>query len=568
MKEFAYLNSGLEVVIPDEIEELKAPNDEHYLVSNSPNLKAEIYAPEIDFYLKNSKDSVLQKAKNLNILYKARASVFDLAKDMDYEKNVGKNIILISDKDRTNLTEILKQNGYKVINLTHAEVKFLYGEIGDLYTTVLSANDEFEVKSDFVLVDGIKEYMLRQSGTLDIGILTDEEILKYLDEKTPIYHYKSAITYDDKICQYHKRRSEHCAKCVDICPTVAILKDDEKKELVFSHIDCVGCGGCVSVCPSGAIDYAKMPSEAFYDMALKFKDKKIVITPRIMDLETCDVTLDEGVLPFAIEGEKFLSQTHFMTLLQESGANLIFFSDIIAPGVKESIELVNQIIKAKFNEVGILVAKDETQLRKQLKELKFIDGLKFHMNERTLSKREIFSKRVLHIVGDDDLGVAKSGEWVRYGKVSIDESTCTLCLSCVGACNVGALIADESDNSIKFNASLCTTCGYCVQSCAEKETIFLERGEIELKKEYFKYQTLAKDELFKCIECGKEFATTKSILKIANMMTPLFGNDTDRIKTLYCCSECKAKVMIQKQIKEAKEMQDEILKDSKWKIKI
>lgn len=563
MKEFAYLDGGLEVVVPDEIEELKAPNDEHYLVSNSPNLKAEICAPEIDFYLKNSKDDILQKAKNLNILYEARASVFDLAKDMDYEKNVGKNVILISDKERTNLSEILKQNGYKVINLTHAEVKFLYGEIGDLYTTVLSANDEFEVKSDFVLVDGIKEYMLRQSGTLDIGILTDEEILKYLDEKTPVYHYKSAITYDENICQYHHRRSKHCAKCVEICPTVAILKDDEKKELVFSHIDCVGCGGCVSVCPSGAIDYAKMPSEAFYDVALKFKDKKIVITPRIMDLETCDVTLDEGVLPFAIEGEKFLSQTHFMTFLQESGANLIFFSDVIAPGVKESIDLVNQIIKAKFNEVGILVAKDEIELRKQLKELKFIDGLKFHMNERTLSKREIFSKRVLHIVGNDDLGVAKSGEWVRYGKVSIDESTCTLCLSCVGACNVAALIADESDNSIKFNASLCTTCGYCIQSCAEKETIFLKRGEMELKKEYFKYQTLAKDELFKCIECGKEFATTKSILKIANMMTPLFGSDTDRIKTLYCCADCKAKIMIQKQIKEAKEMQDEILKESK-----
>lgn len=563
MKEFAYLDDGLEVVVPDEIEELKAPNDEHYLVSNSPNLKAEIYAPEIDFYLKNSKDSILQKAKNLNILYEARASVFDLAKDMDYEKNVGKNIILISDKDCTNLSEILKQNGYKVINLTHAEVKFLYGEIGDLYTTVLSANDEFEVKSDFVLVDGIKEYMLRQSGTLDIGILTDDEILKYLDEKTPTYRYKSAITYDENICQYHHRRSEHCAKCVEICPTVAILKDDEKKELVFSHIDCVGCGGCVSVCPSGAIDYSKMPKDAFYETALKFEDKKLVVTPRIMDLETCDVALDEGVLPFAIEGEKFLSQTHFMTLLQESGANLIFFSDVIAPGVKESIDLVNQIIKAKFNEVGILVAKDETQLRKYLKELKFIDGLKFHMNERTLSKREIFSKRVLHIVGDDDLGVAKSGEWVRYGKVSIDENTCTLCLSCVGACNVAALIADESDNSIKFNASLCTTCGYCIQSCAEKETIFLERGEIELKKEYFSYQTLAKDELFKCIECGKEFATTKAVLKIANMMTPLFGDDAEKIKTLYCCADCKAKIMIQKQIKEAKKMQDEILKELK-----
>lgn len=35
-----------------------------------------------------------------------------------------------------------------------------------------------------------------------------------------------------------------------------------------------------------------------------------------------------------------------MTLLQTSGANIVYYSNIIAPGVKESIDLVNQIIKA------------------------------------------------------------------------------------------------------------------------------------------------------------------------------------------------------------------------------
>jgi DNA-directed RNA polymerase subunit RPC12/RpoP len=54
---------------------------------------------------------------------------------------------------------------------------------------------------------------------------------------------------------------------------------------------------------------------------------------------------------------------------------------------------------------------------------------------------------------------------------------------------------------------------------------------------------MAKDELFACSECGKEFATKKSIEKIAAIMTPLFGADDVKIKTLYCCSDCKPKVM-------------------------
>lgn len=306
------------------------------------------------------------------------------------------------------------------------------------------------------------------------------------------------------------------------------------------------------MCPSGALDYAKMPRDAFLEVVKLYEDKKILITPRIMDIKNCDVEIDAGVLPFAIEGEKFLSETHFMTMLQISGANIVYYSDIIAPGVRESIDLINQIIQAKYGETGVFIASDEIELRKVLKEQKFIDGLKYEMSEYATPKREIFAKRVKHIVGDDNLGLAKTGEWVRYGKVTINQDSCTLCLSCVGACNVGALMADESDNTIKFNASICTTCGYCIESCAEKETIFLDRDGMRLEPSYFEHQVLAKDELFKCIECGKEFATTKAVMKIANMMTPIFGADADKVKTLYCCADCKAKVMIQKQLRENK----------------
>ncbi|EAJ4223391.1 ferredoxin, partial [Campylobacter coli] len=89
------------------------------------------------------------------------------------------------------------------------------------------------------------------------------------------------------------------------------------------------------------------------------------------------------------------------------------------------------------------------------------------------------------------------------------------------------------------------TCGYCEVSCAEKDTLKLTRSGMEFNPNYFEYQTMAKDELFTCIECGKEFATKKAVEKIANLMKPKFGNDESKIKTLYCCADCKAKVMIE-----------------------
>ena len=63
---------------------------------------------------------------------------------------------------------------------------------------------------------------------------------------------------------------------------------------------------------------------------------------------------------------------------------------------------------------------------------------------------------------------------------------------------------------------------------------------------------LAKDELFKCIECGKEFATTKAVTKIADMMGAHFSSEPEKMKTLFCCGDCKAKIMIKKQIEDAR----------------
>ncbi|CAD7287511.1 Ferredoxin-type protein NapF [Campylobacter majalis] len=547
MKEFGFYNTLDEPIVLNEQIEISNDLNAKFLISNSDKLKADIVAHEIDFYLKNTLDDTLTKAKNTLLLYEARASAFDLAKDVDYKKKTGKNILVVSNSERKSLDERLSQGGYKSIWLNHFEIKFVYGSAGELGAIVLKDNEEYEIEFDFMLVNNAQNYMLKQSGCIEISTLSDDEILAYLDTHHPIYSYKSYIHYDQSICQYHERRHEICAKCADVCPSVAILKDDETKHLVFSHIDCVDCGECVGVCPSGAIDYSRITRQSFAQIARMYKGKIPLVVPNAC-FDDVSVSLPSGVLPFGAWSEKFLSEAHLLTLLQESGSSVVIYSPSPSRVLNEAVLIINQIYELKFKTKAIYVARDEDTLRAALDMAKIISGSEYSTSEYALPKREIFSKRLSYIVGDGDLGEVYTDELIRYGKIEINRDTCTLCLSCVGACNVNALIADKASNSIKFNPSICTACGYCELSCAEKDTLFLHRGVIELKPQSFTYTELARDELFKCVECGKEFATKKAVEKIATLMAPKFADYPEKIKTLYCCSDCKAKVMIKAQI--------------------
>ena len=556
MKDFGFYSAGFsDMVLSDGIEiygDEEVAKNEEFIVANSPKLKAQIYAPQINFYIVNTKDEPLVIAQNVDILYEAAAAAFDGALYSDHQKLVGKNVILACDEPREELVALLKQHGFKVIALSRAEIKFVYGEIGDLSVSISGKEGEFEVQSDFFLVRGAQAYQLRQSGCYEISGLKDGEILEILQSKSPVYRYRNSTIFDPAICQYQGRRNDLCAKCVEVCPTVAILKNDEKRELVFSHIDCIGCGECVSVCPSGALKFAPLPQSVFYEISKLYKGKIPLLIAEGEISSALKIELPCGVLPFGIFGSKQIDEVNLLSAMQESGSSVIVYGADAGEGTREAVGLINGISRAIYGKDAVFLARNLAELQEALGFAQSAQPWGLSINEQGLSKKEIFSKRVSAMVGEGSFGTVKSGERLRFGEVSINESSCTLCLSCVGACNTGALYADNSDNSIKFNASLCTTCNYCVLSCAEKDTMALNISGVRLAPEFFTYRMLAKDELFKCIECGKEFATTKAVMKIADMMGAHFSSEPEKMKTLFCCGDCKAKIMIKKQIEDAR----------------
>lgn len=551
MQEFIYYNpKGLDFPVSDEIfvtTNIEDAKDKNFIISNTDEISSELTAKEIDFYIKNSQDNLSNKIKNVSKLYEIAVTKYDLAQDISYSQEISKELLLITNtqEEYDSFISKVKADDFELFSINENIIKNISGHIGNLQVTVNDEDEDIVLNVSQIVWFNAKEEGLKQSGTFDPNKSSIDEIIETLKANINSYSYKKFTTYDKTICQYDGRREVICSKCEEVCPTVAITKDDKTKTLTFSQIDCHVCGGCISVCPSGALDYAPSNKEALFEMSKFYKNTHPLVIPSKMNMQDLEISLKENILPFAIEGEKFLDETAFLTLLQMSGSQVIFYSDFLSKGTNDAIRIVNDIYQKRYEKNAILVAMNKEELENAIKEVSFVENTYFNFNQETLKKREIFSHRLQKIVGNDNLGEVITGEHIHYGKVQVNQDTCTLCLVCVGACNVGALIADAKDNTLRLNPSICTSCGYCEISCPEKDCLTIKRDVIELEPNWFKENILAQDKLFACVECGKEFATVKSIEKIASIMAPIFSSDPVKERSLYCCADCKPKIMMQ-----------------------
>ncbi len=83
-----------------------------------------------------------------------------------------------------------------------------------------------------------------------------------------------------------------------------------------------------------------------------------------MNIPSIKVELKENVLPFKIEGEKFLHEATLLTILQESGSQVVFYTDFLSKGTKDCISILNQTYQAKYQKDAILLAMNEEELVK------------------------------------------------------------------------------------------------------------------------------------------------------------------------------------------------------------
>ena len=549
MQEFIYYNkNGLDFPLNEKIQvttNLDDIKDKNFLISNTKDVKSELIAFEIDFYIKNSNDNFSKKIENVLKLYEINGIKFDFAQDIPQNIKISNSLMIIYEniEDYNSFASNLKKDEFELYRVEEKLIKEIKNTIGEFEVVVNSNDKEIILKTSQIVWFNQKLKKLKK-GIFDPKLISSDDIVESLKANIDSFSFKKTILYDKSICQYHERKDEICSKCEEVCPTNAITKDEKNRRLVFSLVDCIRCGECVSVCPSGSLNSANTSRESLYEVSSFYKNTKPLIISSKSNIDELSVELGKDVLPLCIVGDIF-DETMLLTYLQVSGSQLIYFSNDISKGTKESIKIVNDIYLAKYGKVGVYFVSSESELKDALEKQEFIENSYYDFNQRDMKKREVFSVRLQKLVGDEDLGIVKTGPDIHYGRVLVNEANCTLCLACVGACNVDALFANESDFTLRVNPSLCTACGYCEVICPESDCLSINYDEMELNPSWFGETILAQDKLFACVECGVEFATTKAIEKIAALMGPKFAFDPVKERTLYCCANCKPKVMMQ-----------------------
>jgi ferredoxin len=71
------------------------------------------------------------------------------------------------------------------------------------------------------------------------------------------------ISWDSAVCQYSGRLGIGCSLCSEACSQGAISRNCEGIDV--DPVLCVECGSCVSVCPTGALQYQRFPDQVFVD---------------------------------------------------------------------------------------------------------------------------------------------------------------------------------------------------------------------------------------------------------------------------------------------------------------
>ncbi len=430
---------------------------------------------------------------------------------------------------------------FEVFLLEISRVSRVNGYLGN-FQAELENGEECKFSQAVMFV--YDENLLRFKGFFSVADFDNpNSLIEALKVNLGEYSYKEIIGYKEDFCQYHHRREKHCTKCAEACPTFGVGADDSLMELVFSAVDCIACGVCVGVCPTSSLEYEELPKEGLEEIVGLYQGHKIFLCDEASyrGLVAQNIVLESSLTPLVLPTLKILNENDLLMMLQTSQNEMIVFGE-----ESEAICFINNITQQIYQRNGIVVVDSWKEISLCAKTLQEFEGY-LYKNRYLRSHRESFAQRIQYMIKDKDFGVAKSVAPVFYGDICLDSGKCTLCLSCVGACNVNAIFAKSDDFSLRFNPSLCTTCGYCVESCPEK-IMEVSREGMRLESNYFKTRELAKDIPFLCVECGKPFSTRKSIEKIKTMLSVSFSTDPKKLRTLECCADCKVKVMFEDQV--------------------
>ena len=378
--------------------------------------------------------------------------------------------------------------------------------------------------------------------------------------------------YRETICAHAHSGRPGCNRCIDVCSTGAISSIDEHVS-VNAHL-CAGCGGCATVCPSGAMryEYARVP-----DVGARLKT--MLSTYQTAGGENACLVfhdLEEGagliasVGRHAVRGGRGLpARTIPVGVFHVASVGIDTLLGAIAYGASQvlvlsgschseayqlAVETQMKIAQTILNGLGysgehfqLLRTDDAKSLEKTLWDITpaatVADSANFNFSSE---KRTTLDFAIDHIESHapqrvDEVALPAGSP---FGKVSVDREKCTMCMACVGACPASALQDAPEQPQLRFIERNCIQCGLCANTCPE-EAISLQ-ARLLLTADAKAPTVVNEAEPFECVRCGKPFGSRRMV---DNMLAKLGQHSmfptNDALRRLQMCGECRVVDMVE-----------------------
>lgn len=320
-----------------------------------------------------------------------------------------------------------------------------------------------------------------------------------------------------------------CTHCADVCPTSAIGLLGRLPSINQSL--CVGCAGCVAVCPSEALKLDDFnPTELFFSFA---SDEENLLScqkniPCIAALSSehlislCalkkGLVLDSGHCSNCDIGEKVLEvmgeradRANYLLEAIECEGEIVFEEIGYSTGDTEEPKDRRDFFKT-FHLRGIGKAKHDFEKEVQSTTDEFIEAVIDSSHTQELRAKKITDRRKLFFtalkrVEKPSLFHVVDAKMISFTSQKImDEAKCTACQMCYRVCPTAALTSDMRNSKIDFDPFLCVKCHLCHDVC-ESDAISVSTSYN--LKEWFepKVQNLITYLVRRCDECDAIFSS-------------------------------------------------------------
>ena len=367
------------------------------------------------------------------------------------------------------------------------------------------------------------------------------------------------FNYDPEICAHSRSGIVACTRCIDACPTEAIISLNEQVEV--NPYLCQGGGSCATACPTGAITYAyPTPAnqlEILRQVILNYRNaggKNAVIL--FFDkangsevVQNCISSLDENVLPIQVEEVGSIGLDAYLCLLAYGAHSAKILCtktpDSVRRELTEQIAILDALLDGLGYQSGAIELLEEDELtnsnenyriRMDITSAKFMpSGLK-----RTDMRIALEHLHELSPLKPESVELPKHAP---FGEIKVDMNTCTLCMGCVLVCPASALEAGGDVPKLSFIENNCVQCGLCESACPESSISRVSQYVFDTDKR-MRSHTLNEDSPFHCRMCGKPFATNVMMNRMKEKLkSHWMFKDPEAIARLELCEDCRVKDM-------------------------